>query len=125
MFEHQQLHVNFDLLGGKWLNFLMFGVGFGGLFSCFCAAMRIDINPIPSMIAFHIDVRGFRLGWLQWSAEKWVDKRLRRIDMVKVGSWIKFSFKLNKCMVHHGEVVEIIIMLSDDMGNGFRHGKFG
>ena len=45
--------------------------------------------------------------------------------MVKVGSWIKIGFTLNKSMVHHGKIFEIIIMLNDDMGNGFRHGKFG
>ena len=77
------------------------------------------------MIAFHIDFRGVRLGWLQRIAEKLVDLRLRRIDMVKVGSWIKIGFTLNKSMVHHDKIFEIIIMLNDDMGNGFRHGKFG
>ena len=77
------------------------------------------------MISFHIDFRGFRLGWLQLIAEKWVDQRLRRIDMVKVGSWIKTSFIREKLMVHHVELVNIIIILSDDMGNGFRHGKVG
>ena len=53
------------------------------------------------------------------------NQRLRRIDIVKVGGWIKIGFTLNKGMVHHGEINEIIIMLSDDMGNGFRHGEFG
>ena len=43
--------------------------------------------------------------------------------MIKLGSWVKISFTLNKGMVCLGEVIEIIIILSDDMGNGFRHGK--
>ena len=43
--------------------------------------------------------------------------------MVKVGGWIKMSFIREKFMVHHGELVKIIIILSDYMGNGFKHGK--
>ena len=117
--EHQQLWINSDWFGRKRLEFPMFGVRFGGIFPWFCATVRIDINAILSVIAFHICFGGFGLCWFELIAEKWVDwwLFLRRWDMVKVGSHIKICFTWDKGMVHHGQVIKIIIMLSDDMQN--------
>ena len=43
--------------------------------------------------------------------------------MVKVGNFRMISFLCERERVHHGEVIQIFIALSDDVGTRIRHGK--